>query len=227
MDNRRVRWFAAIDLAANQIAWFFCLLLAAAGHPLWAALICVPVCLLHLYLSATRGQDLVLICLIALAGWLTDALIAQSGWVIYQPDAVADLSRVSALGTSLSAGADISLRNAIAAPVGNVAELPPAWTASLPPMWIAGLWAMFATLLERPLGWLRGRVVLAAALGAIGGVMSWMGGARLGAAQLVAPWAYIAVGLEWALATPLLLAISVRILGRPIGNPRQDGTEII
>jgi len=85
------------------------------------------------------------------------------------------------------------------APLGSLG-----WLA---PPWIVVMWVEFATLFRFALGWLRGRYVLAAFLGAVGGPLAYYGGVRLGAADLPAglPVGLAALALEWALATPFLV----------------------
>ncbi len=85
-----------------------------------------------------------------------------------------------------------------------------AWPTWLVPVWIASLWTAFATLPRFSLGWLRGRHVLAAALGAVGGPLSYFAGTRLGAVSVGASSAltWIALAAEYALVTPLLLALA-------------------
>ncbi len=86
---------------------------------------------------------------------------------------------------------------------------PAAWLA---PLWMAALWANFATTLNVSLRSLRGRPWLAAGLGAVGGPAAYWGGAQLGAMTFHHPAAGLAaLGLAWALLTPLLLAVAARI----------------
>ena len=82
--------------------------------------------------------------------------------------------------------------------------------ALLAPVWMAALWVAFATLLSDSLAWLRGRYKLAQLFGALGGPLSYYGGAKLGAIQLIEPIrnSLIVIALEWWLAMPVLLKIS-------------------
>ena len=166
-----------IEFIANQAGWFACILLAAAGHALWALLAAVPVCLLHLGLSSRPRAVSRLILGATVAGWILDSLVASTGLVVYQPAAVA---------------------------LGPLA---------LAPAWIAGLWAMFATLLECPLAWLARRRLLALGLGAVGGPLAWYGGVRLGAGVVNGVPGYGLIALEWAVATPVLVAWAERVRG--------------
>jgi hypothetical protein len=54
----------------------------------------------------------------------------------------------------------------------------------LRPPWLVALWALFGTTLRGSLGWLAGRYRLSAALGAVGGALSYVGGTKLGAVTL-------------------------------------------
>ena len=84
--------------------------------------------------------------------------------------------------------------------------------AWLCPAWMTALWVAFATLLNVSLTWLRGRPLVAAVLGAIGGQASYYAGQRLGAIQLGQPWmrGIGLVALEWAVAMPLLVWLAAR-----------------
>lgn len=83
--------------------------------------------------------------------------------------------------------------------------------AGIAPPWIVTMWALFATTLNYSLGWLRGRWLLAAALGAVAGPLSYWAGVRMGALQFVDNGkAFVALAIGWGLATPLLLALAQR-----------------
>jgi hypothetical protein len=88
---------------------------------------------------------------------------------------------------------------------------PVAW---LPPYWLVALWGEFAIALNVTLRWLRGRPLLAAALGAVGGPLSFVGGVRLGAARFVdAPAALATIACFWAIILPLVMAVAPRMDG--------------
>jgi len=82
------------------------------------------------------------------------------------------------------------------------------------PYWMLALWAGFATTLNVSLRWLRSSPLLAAGLGALGGPAAYYAGAKLGAVEfdhLAA--ALMAVGVGWAIVTPLLLGAARRLDG--------------
>ncbi|MGD2062094.1 MAG: DUF2878 domain-containing protein [Nitrospirota bacterium] len=82
------------------------------------------------------------------------------------------------------------------------------------PAWILALWALFATTLNVSLRWLRGRPLLAAALGAVGGPLAFYTGARLGAVTLSDPAiALCAQGAGWAALLPILSILAQRLDG--------------
>jgi hypothetical protein len=83
-------------------------------------------------------------------------------------------------------------------------------------IWMAMMWVNFATVINASLGWLRGRPLLAAAFGLTGGPAAYWAGATLGAVTLPsgAVSGLIAVGVEWALAMPILLVMSSWIATR-------------
>lgn len=88
------------------------------------------------------------------------------------------------------------------------------------PLWFVAMWANFATLLTGPLGWLRGRYVLAGVLGAVGGPLSYEAGARIGAISWTTDWivALSSIAMEWAFVTPLLVWMAKALPGgdRPV-----------
>ncbi len=82
--------------------------------------------------------------------------------------------------------------------------------AHLCPLWLVALWAIFATTLRASLSWLAGRYWLAAALGAIGGTLSYLAGARLGAVAMHANHAFAvsALAIGWAALMPCLVGLA-------------------
>jgi hypothetical protein len=88
------------------------------------------------------------------------------------------------------------------------------WSISLVPAWILALWAVFVTVLNVSLRWMRGKWLVAILFGAIGGPLAYMGAVKLGAATLNAmPASYIALSLGWAILTPLLLILAEKFDG--------------
>lgn len=75
------------------------------------------------------------------------------------------------------------------------------------PVWMIALWVNFASTLRYSLEWLSGRYPLACVLGAVAGPLSYLGGQRLGAITVESP---LAVAIEWAIATPLLVYLKER-----------------
>lgn len=86
-------------------------------------------------------------------------------------------------------------------------EWEPAWMA---PPWIAALWFAFAMLPRFSLAWLKSRTGWAVLLGAVGGPLSFYGGARLGATEFHADpiWTWVVLGAEYAVLVPLMLAFA-------------------
>ena len=91
------------------------------------------------------------------------------------------------------------------------------WVPGIAPYWILALWAVFATTLNVSLRWIHGRYALAAVFGAIGGPLSYLAGAKLGAMTIVATApALIALALLWALAMPMLAFLAARYDGSQV-----------
>ncbi|MEO8195542.1 MAG: DUF2878 domain-containing protein [Thermoanaerobaculia bacterium] len=92
--------------------------------------------------------------------------------------------------------------------------------AALAPVWVVMLWLQLGTTLRYSLHWLRGRFLLAAAFGAIGGPLAFLAGERLRAATWGEPrWlTALSLAVVWGVATPLLVFAADRIgTGRPSG----------
>ena len=73
----------------------------------------------------------------------------------------------------------------------------------LAPLWIGALWVIFASTLTASLGWIRDRLWIAAVLGAISGPFTYWIASGMDAVSLQTA-GYIAVGIEFAILTPLL-----------------------
>jgi hypothetical protein len=88
-------------------------------------------------------------------------------------------------------------------------------TASLPPVGTVervdlqrfmGDWYVIAATLNVSMAWLRGRYLLAAIFGAIGGPLAYYGGAELGATEALPSLNGILIlALGWGVMTPLLV----------------------
>jgi hypothetical protein len=83
--------------------------------------------------------------------------------------------------------------------------------APFAPLWILAMWVSLGTTLNVSLRWLRGQWWLAAFLGAVSGPLAYLGGARLGALQLLRPTeALCAQAIGLAVLLPALVALSRR-----------------
>lgn len=108
----------------------------------------------------------------------------------------------------------------------SIARVMPEAAASgwLVPPWIVTLWIAVGTMLRTTLGWLAERRLLAVALGAVGGPLSFWSGSRLGAVELPAGWLTLgALSLEYALVMPVLLRLAYPV-GTPAALPNDDAT---
>lgn len=74
------------------------------------------------------------------------------------------------------------------------------------PPWMICLWINFAATLNVSMAWLRGRYLLAALFGAIGGPLAYYSGARLGATELLpTTTGLLLLAIGWGAMTPLLV----------------------
>ncbi len=86
--------------------------------------------------------------------------------------------------------------------------------AGTAPYWIVAMWLNFTTTLNLSLRWLHGRPLLAAVLGATGGPLTYLAGARLGGLSFVdQPAALATLAVGWGLVTPLLVSMAQRLDG--------------
>ena len=86
--------------------------------------------------------------------------------------------------------------------------------AGTAPYWIVAMWLLFSTTLNVSLGWLKGRLALAALVGAVAGPLAFYAGHKLGAVQFEnATLALGALAVGWAAIMPLLVVIAGRFDG--------------
>lgn len=85
-------------------------------------------------------------------------------------------------------------------------------------LWMVCLWVMFSMTLRYSLGWLRGRYLLAALLGALGGPLAYWAGSRLGAIELEGYGALLEIGAAWGLSMIVLLGLEA--FTRPAATQR-------
>lgn len=75
------------------------------------------------------------------------------------------------------------------------------------PLWLVCIWLMFAMTLCHVMSWLQQRLIVAAALGAVMGPVSYASGARLGDMTLGEPLlqSLALLSVCWAMLMPLLM----------------------
>jgi len=95
---------------------------------------------------------------------------------------------------------------------GSFSPIPDVFPAPFSPLWMIMLWVNLATTMNVSMGWLRGRYLLAAVFGAVGGPLAYYSGARLGAmTRLPDAGGLVGIGMVWAIAFPLLLVVNGRL----------------
>lgn len=86
--------------------------------------------------------------------------------------------------------------------------------AELVPLWMIAMWALFATTLNVSMKWMKGRYLLAAAFGAVGGPLAYYAGHKLGAVDFSdMTTALFAVAAGWSVIMPLLMWLSEHFNG--------------
>lgn len=94
-------------------------------------------------------------------------------------------------------------------------------STSLAPYWIVTMWMLFATTLNSSMGWLKGKLALAAIMGGIAGPLSYLAGERLGGMSFVEPaYAITFLAIGWAAVMPVLMTLADRLDGfKPAAEP--------
>ncbi len=142
--------------------------------------------------------------------WLGMVLvIAIIGWHIWRvPVASAEIKLIAmAIAIGLLWESFLVSQNWLAYPSGYISPV-------LAPYWIVMMWALFATTLNCSLNWLKGRWLLAALFGAIGGPLAFIAGSSMGAVEFNQPaQAFTALLLGWAFLTPVLSWVSMHYNG--------------
>ena len=91
---------------------------------------------------------------------------------------------------------------------------------SLAPYWIIGMWMLFATTLNVSMSFLKGRPILAMALGAISGPMSYVGGQKLGGITFLDPTAaLVTLSIGWGIMMPALMVLASSLDG--VSRPKE------
>ena len=85
------------------------------------------------------------------------------------------------------------------------------------------MWMLFATTLNRSMSWLKGRLTLAAAMGAIAGPMSYYAGSKLGGIVFESPLAAtVALSVGWAALMPVVVTLADRLNGFDVALARAE-----
>lgn len=87
------------------------------------------------------------------------------------------------------------------------------WSDAVVPVWILALWLAFASTLNWSLAWMQGRYLIGMLFGAAGGPMAYFAADNLGAVSIHSNTSYIALGMGWAIITPVLLYLSTHLNG--------------
>ena len=88
---------------------------------------------------------------------------------------------------------------------------PTAQTGTPIPLWMMMLWLGFGTIYTKCFAALRKNMYVLSFIGAVGGPMAYLGGAKMEAMTIGASKAvfFVAIGLEWMLALPLFMWFSM------------------
>lgn len=88
----------------------------------------------------------------------------------------------------------------------------------LQPWYMPALWALFATMLNVSLRWLKPHPALGAVLGAVLGPIAYWSGVRLGALDILQPVpATVVLAIGWAVIMVALIALAHRYDGYQLG----------
>jgi hypothetical protein len=156
------------------------------------------------------------------AGWFGCVLAAADGRPVLALAAVllsaavhvalaADRSRELAL--MMAAAVLGGIVDSVTVRLGVLRFAAPLGPEGMAPVWVVGMWAQFAIVFRFCLAWMSGRYWSGALLGAVGGPLSFVAGARLGAVELLPPLgrSVTLLAVLWALALPTLLLCADRL----------------
>lgn len=91
------------------------------------------------------------------------------------------------------------------------------------PYWIVTMWMLFGTTINLSMRFMRGRPLLAAAFGFIGGPLAYLAGHKIGGIQFVdQPAALAMLAIGWAVMMPLLMQLGERLDGVSPESPQGD-----
>ena len=91
------------------------------------------------------------------------------------------------------------------------------------PYWIVTMWMLFGTTINMSMRFMRGRPLLAAAFGFVGGPLAYIAGHKIGGIQFVDQAAAIAMlAVGWAVIMPLLMRLGERLDGVSPGAARGE-----
>jgi hypothetical protein len=124
----------------------------------------------------------------------------------------------------LAAGALGYVMDSVLVLAGVIGFTPEARLGGPSAVWMVALWVNLGTTLNVSLGWLRGRYLAAAAMGAIAGPLAYWAGVRLEAVTfgLPLPVALAVISVEWAVSMPALIGINAAL--QPRAGRQRDAT---
>lgn len=152
-------------------------------------------------------------------GWWGTVLVARTSWEPYAPLVVGVLlfihlslskSRVVDGVLALILGFVGFAMDSLWAYGGVFAFVKPMSPPWMAPPWMVALWLNFAMLPNHALTYLRGKYLLAAILGILGGPLTYYGGVGLGVMEMSDSlgWSLGWIALEWGMAAPLIFFIN-------------------
>ena len=155
--------------------------------------------------------------------WFASVLGAANGAPAAGPAAVALVLAfhlwfaarpTSELALIVACGAIGALFDSLLVTSGWVAYTSGMFAAGVAPYWIIAMWMSFATTLNVSMGWMHGKPLLAAAMGAVAGPLTYLAGAKLGGIVLVDQVAALAaLASGWGAMMPMLLNIALKLDG--------------
>ncbi len=101
--------------------------------------------------------------------------------------------------------------------LGLLRYVEPVPFGSLAPIWIIAMWMSFALTLNHSMRFFKGKPLLSAVFGLVGGPLAyWVAQSKFAAVEfLMEPfWVFVVLGIAWAAITPLLLHLASMWLPR-------------
>ncbi len=148
-------------------------------------------------------------------------IIAVAVHLIYCRDPMSELRLIILVGLIGTAW------DSLVVSAGLMAYPSGTFLAAMAPYWIIAMWVNFAVTINVSMSWLKGRLLLAAIFGGLGGPLSYLAGYKLGGVEIPDLWLGLGVqGIGWFFILPVLTLLAGRLNGVLATAGEVSGSEL-